>query len=130
MSLISGSNSLTPATAGALDFRAAIVENALVGKTIGCDLELCSEYDEVFVRIFPLKQREKDLCCRSCRIAVRLTVLSKEDMSDTLTGHNMAIKVRENSNTIGVNMELARQEEPAALGDNVSALGKIIIRPA
>ena len=84
MSLISGSNSLTPATAGALDFRAAIVEKVLFREAVGSALEFCSKCDGVVVWVFPLKQREKDLCCLSCRGVVRLTILSKEDMSNAL----------------------------------------------
>lgn len=102
MSLISGSNSLTPATAGALDLRAAIVERLILDETVGSSLELCSEYDNLFVRVFPLKQREKDVCCCNCRVAVRLTVLSREDMSDALRGHSVTVGGREESKTIGL----------------------------
>lgn len=47
MSLISGSNSLTPPVAGALDFRAAIVEKVLgcsvVELVLGAGSKLCEE---------------------------------------------------------------------------------------
>ena len=56
MSLISGSNSRTPAIAGALDFKAAIVEKLLLEEAVGWDMEVCSEYDKTFVRIFAVKQ--------------------------------------------------------------------------
>lgn len=56
MSLISGSNSLTPAIAGALDLRAAIVEKGLLEAVVGYDLEFCSGSDGLFVGVFPLKQ--------------------------------------------------------------------------
>ena len=63
MSFISGSNSLTPAIAGAFDLRAVIVEKDLFSETIGRDLEVCGEYDLVFVvGLLLLKQLEKDLC--------------------------------------------------------------------
>ena len=59
MSLISGSNSLTPVIAGALDFRVAIVEKVLLEKVVGCDLEFRSEYDRDFAgTVLPLKQQE------------------------------------------------------------------------
>lgn len=90
MSLISGSNSLTPATAGALDFRAAIVEKVLFREAVGSALEVCSECDGVVVWVFPLKQREKDLCCLSCQVAVRWTILGKEDMSNALAIYLLA----------------------------------------
>lgn len=130
MSLISGSNSLTPAIAGALDFRAGIVEKALFEEVIGCDLNVCSEYDGGLVGVFPLEQREKDLCGCSCRIAVRLTVLSKEDMSDARTDHEIVCNVEGDGTTIGAHMKPARQEELAALGENISALEKIVTMPA
>ena len=92
MSLISGSNSLTPAIAGALDFREAIVEKGLLRKALRYDLEVCSEYDGAWVLEFALMQRESGLWCRKCRVAVRWTVLSKEDISDALTSQSTAFK--------------------------------------
>lgn len=124
MSLISGSNSLTPAIAGALDFRAVIVEKALLRKAVGCDLEVCSEYDEVFVWVFPLTQRENDLCCCSCRIAIRWTVLSKEDMSDALRCHSIAMGARENNKAIGVDMRLAKARGARSIGRETSPLSE------
>ena len=94
MSLISGSNSLTPATAGALDFRAAIVEKVLFREAVGSALELCSECDGIVVWVSPLKQRQKDLCSLSCRVVVRLTILNKEDMSNALAVY---LSARENT---------------------------------
>ena len=126
MSLISGSNSLTPAIAGALDFRAVIVEKALLRKVVGCDLEVCSEYDEVFVWVFPLTQRENDLCCCSCRIAIRWTVPSKEDMSDALRCHSIAMNARENNKAISVDRRARnswRETSPLSENGSTSALG-------
>lgn len=94
MSLISGSNSLTPATAGALDLRAAIVEKALIEEAVGSGLEVCSEYDGALVGLLALKQRDEYFFCCSCRIAVRLTVLSAEDMSDALIDQDISIELR------------------------------------
>ena len=102
MSLISGSNSLTPAIAGALDFKAAIVEKPLLGEAVGYDMEVCSEYGKTFVGVFAQKQRVGDLCCCSCRIAVRLTVLKKEDISDSLTGQDRPTKLGQYGKTIGI----------------------------
>ena len=82
MSLISGSNSLLPVMAGALDLKVAMVEKELLKEGIGCDLEVCSRYEKVFAPAFRLEQQGRALCCCSCRIGVRLTVLSKEDMSE------------------------------------------------
>ena len=63
MSFISGSNSLTPAIAGAFDLRAVIVEKDLFSETIGRDLEVCGEFDFVFVGgLLLLKQRQKYFC--------------------------------------------------------------------
>ena len=55
MSLISGSNSLTLATAGALDFRAGIVEKGLLDETVDCNVKVCSKGDGVLVGLFALK---------------------------------------------------------------------------
>ena len=107
MSLISGSNSLALATTGALDLRADIVEKALLDEVGGCDLECFSEYDGFLVEALPRKQREKDVCCCSCRVAVRLTVLSNEDMSIGLTAHNVESDVKEDCKTIGFDMRWA-----------------------
>ena len=104
MSLISGSNSLALATPGALDLRADIVEKALLHKVREWDLECPSKYDEFLVEAFPLKQREKDACCCSCRVAVRLTVLSNEDMSSGLIAHKIDTDVKEDRKTIGIDM--------------------------
>lgn len=82
MSLISGSNSLALATTGALDLRADIVEKGLLNAVRECDLGSFSEYNGVLLEAFPRKQREKDACCCSCRVVVRLTVLNNEDMSN------------------------------------------------
>lgn len=84
MSLISGSNSLTPAIAGALDLRAAIIEKALFEEAVGSGLEVCSEYAGALVGLLALKQRNRNFFCCSCRVAVRLTVLSTKDMSYAL----------------------------------------------
>lgn len=109
MSLISGSNSLTPAIAGALDLRATIVEKALLEEAVGCGFKVCSEYNGGFVEVFPHKQREKDAWCCSCRIAVRLTVLRAVDMSEALTGHNIVFKDEKTVETIGLHMRLAME---------------------
>lgn len=114
MSLISGSNSLTPDTAGAFDFKAAIVEKALLEGAGGYGFEVGSKYNGVFVGVFAHKQREKDVCCCSCRNAVRLTVRSTEDMSEALTGHNTAINSRDGK-TIGIHIRRTRQEELTGL---------------
>lgn len=82
MSLISGSNSLRPVIVGALDLKGAMVEKEPLKQAIGRDLKVCGRCERVFVRAFPLEQRGKILCCCSCRVGVRLTVRSKEDMSD------------------------------------------------
>lgn len=92
MSLISGSNSLAPTIAGALDFRLAMIEKALLKGGIGCKIEVCGECCRVFAGLFPLTQRERALCCCSRRTGVRWTVLSKEDMSNTDKGHSIAVK--------------------------------------
>ena len=93
MSFISGSNSLTPATAGALDFRAAIAEKCFFGDIISRDLVVCGECSLVSVgRLLLFKQVQKDLSCRNCRIAVRLIVLGKEDMSKVLLDQFKAVK--------------------------------------
>lgn len=117
MSFISGSNSRTPAIAGALDFKAVIVERALLGEAVGYDIEVCSEYDKILVGVFALGQRVGDLWCCSCRIAVRLTVLSKEDISDILTGQYRPTGSGEFGKIIGVHMRLKRQEEMIAFGE-------------
>lgn len=70
---------------GALDFKAAIVEKPLLEEAVGYDMQVFFEYGKTFVGIFALKQRVGYLCFSSCRIAVRLTVLDKEDISVTLT---------------------------------------------
>lgn len=82
MSLISGSNSLLPVIAGALDLKEVMVEKEPLEEGIGCDLEVCSRCERVFVGAFPLERKERALCCCSRRIGVRLTVLNNEDMSD------------------------------------------------
>ena len=108
MSLISGSNSLTPATVGALDLSAAIVENGLMVETARFELEIFCEYDRFLVGVIALEQREQDFCCCSCRIAIRLTVLSQGDMSDVLTGHNTEIKSGKDTRTIGLEHEVCK----------------------
>ena len=92
MSLISGSNSLAPTIAGALDFRLAMIEKALLKGEIGCNIEVCGECCRGFAGLFPLTQRERALCCCSRRTGVRWTVLSKEGMSNTDKGHSIAVK--------------------------------------
>ena len=104
MSLISGSKSLALATAGALDLRADIVEKALLHKVRECDPDCPSKYNDFLVEAFPRKQREKDACCCSCRVAVRLTVLSNEDMSSGLIAHKVETNVKEDCKTIGIDM--------------------------
>ena len=104
MSLISGSNSLTPVIAGALDFRAAIDEKELLEKISGCNLEVRGGCDVVFVGVFPLKQRGKDGRWCSCRTAVRLRVLSEVNMSDVLMAHNIAGKKGGDDETNGIRM--------------------------
>ena len=108
MSLISGSNSLTPAIAGALDLRAAIVEKVVFGETVGCDLQVCSQYDGLLFGVL-FGQREKHLCCCSCRIAVRLTVLIKNGMSTT-DRHKAVTNIRADGRTIGAHMRLPVRE--------------------
>lgn len=78
------------------------MEKELLEETVDCILKACSEGDGVLVGVFPLKQREKDVCCCNCRVAARLTVLSKEDMSDAPTGYSRSINARENCKTVGV----------------------------
>lgn len=117
MSLISGSNSLTPAIAGALDFKAAIVEKRLLGEAVGYDVQVCSEYDKNFVGVLALRQWVGDLWCCSWRIDARLTALSKEDIFDTLTGQGRPTRSGEFGKIIGVHMRLERQEELTAFGE-------------
>ena len=131
MSLISGSNSLTPAIAGALDFKAVIVEKSLLGEAIGFDMKVCSECDKTFVGVFALKQPAGYLCCCSCRIAVRLMVLSKEDISDSLTGQGRPVRSGEFGKIIGVHMRLERQKGLIAFGElfSTTPLSEISARP-
>ena len=114
MSSISGSNFLAPTIAGVLDFTPAMLEKAFLEEGIGCNIEVCGEFCRVFAGRFLLKQRERALCCCSRRTGVRLTVLSKEDMSNTNEGHSIAVNEGEEGKIIGVHMRLARQEELAA----------------
>ena len=93
MSFISGSNSLTPATAGVLDISGVIVEKCFFGNITGRDLDVCGECELVFVGgLLLLMQVQKDFCCRSGRIAVRLIALGKEDMSNVLLDQFKAVK--------------------------------------
>ena len=101
MSLISGSNSLTPVIAGVLDLRVAMVEKALLEEGTECDFAVSNRCDGVFVRAFALKQREKALCCCSRGMGVRLTVLSKEDMSKGVKAQNIAVREMNESKSIG-----------------------------
>ena len=112
MSLISGSKSLALATTGALDLGADMVEKALLHKVREYDPECPSKYNEFLVETIPRKQREKDACCCSCRVAVQLTVLSNKDMSSGLIAHKIDTDVKEDCKTIGIDIEtdLARCE--------------------
>ena len=87
---------------GALDLRADIVEKALLKRIRGCNLGCPSKYDEFLVEAFPRKQREKDACCCSCRVAVRLRVLSNEDMSCTIIAQDVEKGGKEDCMTIGI----------------------------
>ena len=104
MSLISGSNSLALATRGVLDLRADIVEKAPLNKVRESVLRSFGEYNGVLVEAFPRKQREKDACCCSCRVAVRLTVLTNEDISIRLVAHNVESTLNGYCKTIGIGM--------------------------
>ena len=108
MSLISGSNSLAPAIAGALDLRGVIVEKAFLEEAMGRDAEVCSKCDVVYIRVFPFEQREKDVCCCSGRMAVRLMVLSRDGMPNSFTILQKGLKDRASSKTIDIHMRLAR----------------------
>ena len=79
-----------------------MVEKALLKKARGCNLGCPSKYDEFLVEAFPCKQREKDARCCSCRVAVRLTVLSNEDMSCRIIGQNVGKDAKEDCITIGI----------------------------
>lgn len=109
MSLISGSNSLAPTIAGALDFRLAMIEKAFLKGGIGRNIEICGECCRVFAGLFPLTQRERALCCCSRRTGVRWTVLSKEDMSNTDKGHSIAVKEGEDGKIFWRSHERAKR---------------------
>ena len=80
MSLISASNSRTPAIAGALDFNVDMVENGARETGLGERADN-REYGKVtLVCLAPLKHRVKDLC-RDRRFTDRWRVLNEEDMT-------------------------------------------------
>ncbi len=78
MSLISGSNSLTPTVTGALDLREDIAEKLLRDKELSDDER--EKYFGSRIGLPSPKNRAEDLC-RSWWVAIRLTVLSEVDIT-------------------------------------------------